>query len=358
MSASSSPEGDTIDILSTADSWLAAGEDVALATVIATWGSSPRPAGSLLAVNVSGAFVGSVSGGCVEGAVIAAATEVMQSGQPQQLEFGISDEQAWDVGLACGGTVKIYLEKLQRHSLAPLLAAIGQRQAMARLIVLETGAAALYPMGADPASGELGSAFGEAAQQALAANRSGTATIEGQEVFVRVFAPAPRMLIIGAVHIAQHLSTVASLAGFSVTVIDPRQAFATTARFPHTTLLQQWPDKALQELGLDAHTAVVALTHDAKLDEPALIAALRSEAFYVGALGSRKTHAARLERLQAAGLEAAQMQRIRAPIGLDLGGRAPAEIAIAIAAEAIQLWHRPERGNHSPINNKSATAGA
>lgn len=344
MSASSGPEGETIEILTAANHWLSAGDAVALATVTATWGSSPRPVGSLLAVNAKGDFVGSVSGGCVEGAVIATAADVMQSGQPQQLEFGVSDEQAWDVGLACGGTVKVYLEKLQQGAIAPLLAAIGERQAMARLMRLETGEAALYPMGQDPAAGELGAVYGQAAQQALADNRSGLIQIDGHSAFVRVFTPAPRMIIIGAVHIAQYLASVASLAGFAVTVVDPRQAFATAERFPQTTLLDQWPDKALEHLGLDAHTAVVTLTHDAKLDEPALMAALRSPAFYVGALGSKKTHAARLQRLQAAGLSEAQLRRIRAPIGLDLGGRSPAEIAIAIAAEAIQLWHRPERG--------------
>lgn len=343
MSASSGPQGDTVEILTAADSWLAAGKEVALATVTATWGSSPRPVGSLLAVSAGGDFVGSVSGGCVEGAVIAAAADVIQSGKPQQLEFGVSDAQAWDVGLACGGTVNVYLEKLQRDSVAPLLAAAGERQAMARLMLLESGAAALYPLGQEPAADALGPAYAQAAQQALAENRSGLTQVEGHSAFVRVFVPAPRMLIIGAVHIAQSLAPIASLAGFAVTVVDPRQAFATPERFPQTQLLTQWPDKALEQLGLDAHTAVVTLTHDAKLDEPALLAALRSAAFYVGALGSKKTHAARLERLRAAGLDEAQLQRIRAPIGLDLGGRSPAEIAIAIAAEAIQLWHRPAR---------------
>lgn len=341
MHVSNGPESETGVVLSQAAAWLEAGEDVALATVITTWGSSPRPVGSLLAVNASGAFVGSVSGGCVEGAVIAAAVDVIGSGRPQQLEFGVSDEQAWDVGLACGGTVKIYLEKLQRDALPPLLDAIERRHAIARLVELANGRSALYPLAASPATESLGPAHEQAAQRALAARRSELTEVDGQTVFVRSFLPAPRMIVIGAVHIAQYLATIAGLAGFDVTVVDPRRAFATPERFPQTKLLDLWPDKALKRLGLDAHTAVVALTHDAKLDEPALIAALRSPAFYVGALGSKKTHAARLQRLQAAGLTAEQLQRIRAPIGLDLGGRSPAEIAIAIVAEAIQLWHRP-----------------
>lgn len=341
MNASSSLRDETTEILAKAETWLAQGQQVALATVIATWGSSPRPVGSLLAVNAAGDFVGSVSGGCVEGAVIETAAAVIRSGRPQQLEFGVSDQAAWDVGLACGGQIRIYIENLERQAAEALLAADTRRQAVARVIALQSGESALYQAGSIKTGFPLGQEIAQAAQQILSANHSTLAAVGDQDIFVRVFTPPPRLVIIGAVHIAQYLATVAGLAGFEVTVVDPRQAFATSQRFPQTTLLSEWPDKALQRLGLDAHTGVVTLTHDAKLDEPALIAALKSPAFYIGALGSKKTHAARLERLTNAGIEASQLERIRAPIGLDLGGRSPAEIAIAIAAEAIQHWHRP-----------------
>lgn len=179
-----------------------------------------------------------------------------------------------------------------------------------------------------------------AARDALQADSSDTVEHDGEEWFLQIFNPPLRMLIIGGVHIAQHLNTMARQAGYDVTVIDPRAAFASAKRFPDTALNHQWPDAAMDRLAPDHRTAVVALTHDPKIDDPAIRAALESNAFYVGALGSRKTHAGRQERLQAAGVEPALLDRIHAPIGLDIGARSPAEIALSIVAEVTQTLRR------------------
>lgn len=186
------------------------------------------------------------------------------------------------------------------------------------------------------ATGDRGDALAIAAQSALARDKSGTVEIDGASWFLNVFNSPPKLYIIGAVHIAQPLSQMAALSGFDVTVIDPRTAFATSERFPNLHLITAWPDEALADLPLDARTAVVTLTHDPKLDDPALVAALRSDAFYVGALGSKKTHAARGERLRAAGFDDAALGRIHGPIGLNIGAVSPAEIAISVIAQIVQ----------------------
>ena len=327
------------DILDRAHTWHTAGLGVALATVVRTWGSSPRPVGSHMAVCADGAFAGSVSGGCIEGAVIQEAQAAIDDGQPRLLEFGISDEQAWEVGLACGGRVQVFVEQLTHSQLFPRLMALRAAQRPAATVTrLADGVQALVE--ADAVGGDLPLAAADVdrVRAGFAGGRSEVLD-EAGTLFARVYAPAQRLLIVGAVHISQALAPMAAMAGFDVTVIDPRRAFASTERFPGVTLLDEWPDDAMQRLAPDSQTAVVTLTHDPKLDDPALAAALASPAFYIGALGSSRTHAKRVARLTEQGL-ADQLARIHAPVGLDLGGRYPVEIAVAILAQIIQTRYR------------------
>jgi len=313
------------DPLAQAAVWSAPDRPVALAVVTKTWGSSPRPVGSIMAVRADGAFAGSVSGGCIEGAVIRECQDVLAQGKPRKLAFGVSDEEAWGVGLACGGAVELVALKTR---LAPALAQARQaRRPVALAQRLADGAEAIV----DPQAGgaPLAGAEIDAARQALKADATGLD--ESGALFVLPLVPSQRLVIIGAVHIAQFLAPMAAMAGYQVTVIDPRRGFATPERFPEVELVVEWPDEALARLGLDAGTALVALTHDPKIDDPALAAALTSDVFYIGALGSRRSHAKRLERLGGDG------GRIHGPIGLDLGAQFPAEIAISILAEIIQV---------------------
>lgn len=228
---------------------------------------------------------------------------------------------------------------MRGETLDALVAARAARRPVALLTLLDTGEQWLL----EPGGGGTLPAFARAAatdaQQALADDRSNRVETPQGTVFIHVFNPPPRMIIVGAVHIAQSLAPMAGLAGFDVTVVDPRRAFASDQRFPSVSVQVEWPDEVLERLVPDSRTAVVTLTHDPKLDDPALSAALRSEAFYVGALGSRRTHAARLERLAQAGFGDAELARIHGPAGLDIGARTPAEIALAIVAQATQALH-------------------
>lgn len=330
------------DIISQAQSWRKARRDIALATVVRTWGSSPRPVGSHMAVNADGAFVGSVSGGCIEGAVIQEALAAIEDGKPRLLDFGVSDEQAWEVGLACGGRVQVYVEAIARDALFDRLLTVRAAQRPAALVTrLTDGEQALVETDQIAGTLQLAPVDLAKARQRMMGNQSGMLD-ESESLFVRVHAPPPRLLIVGAAHIAQSLASMAGMAGYDVTVIDPRRAFASTERFPGVAISTEWPDEAMARLAPDASTAVVTLTHDPKLDDPALAAALVSPAFYIGALGSTRTHAKRIERLTAMGL-ADQIQRIHAPVGLDLGGRHPVEIAIAILAQIIGVRYQGTR---------------
>jgi xanthine dehydrogenase accessory factor len=330
MNAPSPRFDDHDDILGAARSFLERGQRGALATVVTTWGSSPRPVGSLLAVAEGGAFTGSVSGGCVEGAVVSEADAVIKGGGAKLLKFGITNEQAWDVGLACGGKVEILVAPLAGTEAA--LAKIAEAQHAQRGAVLATDIASGQSTALIEGERSDG-ALADAAMTALAADASRTVEIGGRKVFLNVFAPPARMALVGAVHIAQALAPMAALAGYAVTIVDPRSAFATEARFPGVDIARDWPDEALAAFKPDRRTAVVTLTHDPKLDDPALAAALRSDAFYIGALGSRKTHAARLARLKEQGFTDADIARIHGPVGLAIGAVSPAEIAVAILAE-------------------------
>jgi xanthine dehydrogenase accessory factor len=327
---------DDVEVLRRAQAWAEEGLGVALATVVSTWGSAPRPVGSLLAANERGAFEGSVSGGCVEGAVIREARAAIADGRPRPLAFGVDDAQAQAVGLACGGTIHVFVQRLAGAALLPaLLARAATRAPVVLALDLTGGALALV----DPLAQGVGAEtpLRAAAQEASARDAAAQVDGPGGPWFLRPFNPPVRVVVCGAVHIAQALVPMIRLAGWEVVVVDPRRAFATEARFEGVPLETAWPDEALPRLGLDRRTAVVTLTHDPKLDDPALAAALRSEAFYVGCLGSRKSQAARRERLRAQGLDEAALARLHGPVGLDLGARSPAEIAVSIVAELVAV---------------------
>ncbi|MBR3370129.1 MAG: XdhC family protein [Rhodobacteraceae bacterium] len=308
--------------------WYKDGRGAALATVVETWGSAPRQAGSQLAISGDGEIMGSVSGGCVEGAVVMDALEALRDGTPRVLEFGVSDDTAFEVGLACGGTIRILVEPVAEAApalspamLSDIVAARAARRAVACVTDLTTWARWL----AGPNDSKLAAQF--------RADRSG---LNDTGQLVTLHNPPLRLIVVGAVHIAQALLPMARLAGYDPVLVDPREAFGAQTRFPGETINHDWPDEALAALGLDARSAVVTLTHDSKLDDPAIIAALQSDVFYLGCLGSTRTHAKRLDRLRAAGLDDTQLARIHAPVGLNIGARTPAEIAVSTLAQITQ----------------------
>ena len=335
--------------------WRQAGKPVALATIIAVEGSSLRPCGSKMAVTSDGDIAGSVSGGCVEGAIYEEAQQVLKNGLPRRLSYGIADREAWEVGLACGGSIQVYVESLQAPGWEEIEAEIEhclKKKQMAALATVvggpETGRRLLlWPDGRQ--QGNLGTAQFNARAAAAArqcwARQAPALIVEaagqaGVEIFIDVLIPPPRLVIVGAVHIAIPLITIARALNFRTIVIDARSAFATSERFPHADeLIVDWPATALEKLQPDPATYVVCLSHDDKLDNPALQTALASPACYVGALGSRQTHANRLEALRELGVPESNLERIHAPIGLNLGGRYPEEIALAIMAEIVAVRH-------------------
>lgn len=309
--------------------WADAGQGAALATVIETWGSAPRRVGAQLVVAGDGAMEGSVSGGCVEGAVVLEAQDVIENGGTRVLEYGVSDGDAFAVGLACGGTIRVLVEPIGDggmpvEMLRELVAARAARTQIAYEVALDGSARALVR---------------EGHADRFRMDRSGVT--EDGATFVAIHNPPLRLVVVGGVHIAQHLVSMAQGAGFDPLVIDPREAFGAAARFPQARVINDWPDDAINEVGIDARTALVLLTHDPKLDDPALEIALRSDVFYIGALGSKRTHAARVERLTAAGFSEAQIARIHGPVGLDIGAAGPAEIAVSILAQIIQTLRKP-----------------
>ena len=320
----------------TALGWIDAGKRAALATVIETWGSAPRPVGSQLAVSEAAEIMGSVSGGCVEGAVVAEALEALEEGDCRVLEFGVSDADAFAVGLACGGTIRVLVEPVGVGDGpdAALIRALAEARAERR--------AAVYAVDTRTWERRL---ILDAPSDPLAvpaANRRHTdrSGFEG-DWFLGVHNPPLRMVIVGAVHIAQALAPMARLAGYDVTLVDPRDAFGAAHRFPGETILNDWPDEALDAVGLDARTAVVTLTHDPKLDDPAIRRALASDAFYLGCLGSTRTHAKRVARLEG-DFDAETLARIHAPVGADIAAATPAEIAVAVLAQVTERLRRPE----------------
>ncbi|MDF1803924.1 XdhC family protein [Thalassovita sp.] len=307
--------------------WHRAGKGAALATVVETWGSAPRRVGSQLAVSGEGEIQGSVSGGCVEGAVVMEAIEALEDGQHRLLEFGVSDGDAFAVGLACGGKIRVLVEP------------VGDALPVDLLEQLVTARAARQPVAvvADLVDGDRWLTHNGHAER-FRMDRSGFE--EDGRFFVSVHNPPLRMIVVGAVHIAQALVPMARLAGYDPVLIDPRDSFGSEARFPGERILNDWPDDAVQELGLDSRTALVLLSHDPKIDDPAIEQALAADVFYIGALGSKRTHAGRVKRLQDKGFTEAQIARIHGPVGLDIGAASPAEIAVAIIAECTQVLRK------------------
>lgn len=324
-------------IVEQALTWIDAGKGAALATVVQTWGSAPRPVGSLLAISSDAELAGSVSGGCVESAVAAEALEALEDGACRILSYGVSDEEAFGVGLACGGEIRVMVEPIDvgqgpdAAMLRELAAARASREAVVYAVNVETWERRLIAPDADD----------PLAEEAASIRLTDKSAFAG-DWFLGVHNPPLRLAVIGAVHIAQPLMQMARLAGYDATLIDPREAFAAEARFPGETITHDWPDAALKSHGLDARTAVVTLTHDAKLDDPAIQTALSSPIFYLGCLGSKKTHGARVGRLKDAGFADGQIAKINGPIGLDIGAKSPAEIAIAIMAEMTEHLRRPD----------------
>jgi xanthine dehydrogenase accessory factor len=341
------------ELLPELDRWvLDRGEAAVLATVVRVFRSAPRPEGAKLAISARGELTGSVSGGCVEAGVIEAAQPVFQTGVPTLIRFGIADDVAWDAGLTCGGAIEILIERLEAPLYRRLRAAAGGDEPAvvatrvggdgAKLLVMETGA---EPVSVAPFPHD-GARFPDAVvEDARALLREGFAAAsqlrdygEAGSVFLDVYPRPPHLVIFGAVHVAISLVRCAHEVGFRTTVVDPRSAFATPERLGHAgRLLTAWPQDALASgaLVLDDSSYVAVLTHDPKLDEPAIRAALAAGAPYVGAIGSRRTQAERAARLRAAGLTDEQVRRIRGPIGVPIGARTPEEIALSIMGEVV-----------------------
>ena len=310
------------DIPETALAWHHAGRGVALATVVATWGSALRPVGGQMVIGDNSEIAGSVSGGCVEAAVIAEALAAIDDGAPRMMEFGITNDEAFAVGLACGGEIKVMIEPvgavMPPEILADLVAARRNRQPVAYVVNPKTQNRRLAGRADYP------DRFGR--------DKSG---YEGDDLVI-IHNPPLKMIVIGAVHIAQPLLAMARLAEFDTLLIDPRAAFGSDARFPDENITEDWPDQAMARQTLDARSAVVTLSHEPKIDDPAIIAALNSEVFYLGCLGSTRTHAKRVERLQQAGFSLEDIGRIHGPVGLGIGAKTPAEIAISIMAQIVE----------------------
>jgi xanthine dehydrogenase accessory factor len=302
---------DNDSVIAAARAW--AGSPMALATVVSTWGSAPRPKGSHMLVHADGRFEGSVSGGCVESDILATAAEAIGGAPFVVKDYGVADDAAWEVGLPCGGQISVMVQPISAEGFDPelfdrIFEARARGEAVTVTTDLDTGHSDLRPQ-------------------------------ETGRSFINRYDPPRRLLIVGAVQIAQALAGLARELGIATTVIDPRARFLTEERFPGVTLDDRWPDEAVAAHNPGPATAVVTLSHDIKIDDPALIAALASDAAYVGALGSRRSHAARLERLAAAGVSDEDLKRIDGPVGIDIGAIGPAEIALSIAAAMVRSFH-------------------
>ena len=311
--------------------WLAEGQPLAEATVIETWGSAPVGVGGRMIIANDDAFQGSVSGGCVEADVIALALGVIADGNPKSMTFGIADETAWRAGLPCGCKIRVLVRPMDDDETGKAAEAVrNDRRLRVVATNLQDGSQRLYER-ADGAAGEIATAFASGSSQIVQSDSG--------EIFLNVLRPAPRIAIVGATHVAQILTELAKTAGYDVVVVDPRSAFASVARFDPSTAITAWPEAEIRDFAADPFTAIVTLTHVGHIDDEALKIAIRSPCGYVGALGSRKTHADRVARLKTAGFTDAEIARIRAPIGLNIGGRSPGEIAVSILAEVVAAFH-------------------
>jgi xanthine dehydrogenase accessory factor len=337
------------DVLEEITEWSERGERIAMATVIDVQRSAPRPPGAKMAVSENGQIAGAVSGGCVEGAVVEIAEEVLRGGPPRLLRFGIADSEAWDVGLPCGGEIDVWVQEYAGGAFAEIARSGGRAAEVTALEGAAAGAKLLVqPDGAR--SGSLGApeiddAAAVAAEELLWAERSE----RRGSLFVDVVAPAPRLILFGAVDVAAALCRLARAAGWRPYVVDPRARFATPERFPEAEeVIAAWPEEAFARIGgIDPATSIAVLTHDPKLDDAALLIALRSAARFVGAMGSRRAQAARRERLLAAGMTDDELERLAAPLGLDLGGLTGEETALSILAEVLAVRYGREGGRLS-----------
>lgn len=344
------------DIADGIGAWRAAGIRFAVATIVQTWKSAPRQPGAAMAVAENGEVVGSVSGGCVEGAVYEVAREVIATGQPTQCTYGVSDNDALEVGLTCGGTLSLIVVRGDAEHY-PELQAVLDDMLEGRPVAVATAVSGPVPLGErlivrpGLVTGTLGdrtldSSVGEQAEGMLAQGQTGMVRLGSrgeklrnqQAVFVQSFAPPPRMLVFGAIDFAGAVARIGKFLGYHVTICDARPVFATRKRFPEADeLVVKWPHRFLDETDTDDRTVICVLTHDPKFDVPVLQRALAMPARYIGAMGSRRTHEDRLRRLRDAGVSEHSLRRLSSPIGLDLGARTPEETAVAIAAEIIAL---------------------
>ena len=335
------------EILHDVSRWLSTGRsDIAIATVLQTFGSAPRKEGAKLAYLSSGSLSGSISGGCVESAILDEATEVLRSGIPKIVHFDTSDDDAWEVGLPCGGSIDVRVEPLNPVIFEFCRSLIERNERIVQITVISASHAAENRTLAIGSSGEsAGDMPEELKQRALMvakdARASGRMMLDDQtELFVDVIQPVPTLVIVGGVHTAMALVRMARVLGFKTVVIDPRQTFSAAERFPEVDrLIDEWPQKAFELAPLTADCAIVVLTHDPKLDDPALEVALRSEAFYVGALGSVRTQQKRRVRLGALGFNEAALSRIHGPVGLDIGSISPEQVALSILTEIVAVMN-------------------
>ena len=349
------------EVLADLERWLRRSERIALATLVDVRGSAPRLPGARFCVTGGGEVSGSVSGGCIEADLFEQAMEVLESDRPAVVQYGISDELAFEVGLSCGGEIEVLVEPFRADGLWEMLrdALIERRGSVLavgltpgaltgrRLVVLDDGTVA------GSIHEDLDDAIAREARSLLESGGSRRRSFQAPDgecaVFLEAFRPPAHLYLLGAAFVAPPLARMASEAGFRVTVIDPRAAFATRERFPSADeVVVGWPDEALGRAALGPHSYIVMLLHDEKFDVPALLPALASDACYVGVLGSRRTHARRLDQLRGHGVGEAALARLRAPIGLDLGGREPAEIAISILAEMLAVRYGRTTGRPPP----------
>ena len=303
------------NILTATSIWLKQKRRIALATVISTWGSSPRPVGGQMAIDENGEIIGSVSGGCIEGAVISEGINSIQNGKSIIKDYGISNNMAWEVGLACGGELKVLIQPLdlEDNIVYSIVNSIKKRETVKLRIDCTTG------------------------------NRKIDNTIDKQisyfdkskNEFIHIIDPKPRLFIVGAVHIAQELVKLANVADYEIILIDPREHFATKDRFPNCKIINEWPDEALLNFDLDKSSHLVTLTHDPKIDDLALMYCIKNNFGYVGSLGSKKTHHKRCERLLQKGFKQNELDKIHGPVGLNINAKTPSEIATSILAEII-----------------------
>jgi xanthine dehydrogenase accessory factor len=357
------------DVIEAVESWVTDGDRVALATVVDTKKSAPQPSGTKMAVNDKGRMIGAVSGGCVEGQVVQVAEGVLAGDDSQLLHYGIADEDAWDVGLPCGGEISIWVETYEGAGLQGRFAELAREGGRGALVTVLEGP---KPLGAkllvtegDPPVGTLGSPDLDAtaielADEAMWSERSQLHEHQGRTLFVDAVAPPPRLIIFGAVDFAAQLAAAARLAGWRAFVVDPRRRFATADRFPEAErVIAEWPDKALDQLGgIDRATSIAVLTHDPKLDDAVLKIALRSEAQYIGAMGSRRAQEKRRERLLGQGLTDEELGRLAAPIGLDIGALTAAETAISIMGEITAVRRGHEGGRLMAVKGRIHDAAA